>query len=265
MTEPWRTFHEQNRRAWNEATPIHNRYKGDQVAFFRSGGSTLYAMELEDLEDLRGQRVLHLQCNCGQDSLSLARLGAQVTGVDISDEAIAFACHLAKATGLSAEFIRCDVLDFQLDGGQPYDVVYATRGVFCWIGDLRRWMEVAASCLRPGGFLYLMDDHPLAAILNEHLSPVESYFPSTAPEGGVRLDYIGQSGEGQEQKWEWIWPLGEIVTAAVEAGLTVRYLREHPFTYYQRWPQLIERDRLYYLPDGFPAIPLCFTLRADRA
>lgn len=148
-------YREQNRRAWNEAIVLHKKRRGDEVAFFRSGGSTLHPLEIEDLGDLRGRSVLHLQCNDGRDSLSLARLGAHVTGVDISDEAIAFARALSEQTGIDAEFVRADVVDFRLDGRPPYDVVYATRGIICWIEDLRRWTDVAARSLRPGGFLYL--------------------------------------------------------------------------------------------------------------
>lgn len=192
-----RDHHEQNRRAWNEAVLIHLRYLGDPVAFFRSGGSTLYPDEVEDLGDLRGRRVLHFQCNDGRDSLSLARLGAGVTGVDISDEAVASARTLSEQTGIPAEFVRTDVLDFRLEGRAPYDVVYATRGVLCWISDLRAWMEVAAAALRPGGFLYMVDDHPVSTMLDEALRVRWSYFHAVEPEVAVGLDYIVRESLGR--------------------------------------------------------------------
>ncbi len=257
-------FREQNRRAWNEAMLLHDRRRGDQVGFFLSGGSTLYPLELEDLGDLRGLRVLHLQCNDGRDSLSLARLGAEVTGVDISDEAIAFARTVSEQTGIPAEFLRMDVLDFRLEGRPPYDIVYATRGVLCWTGELRRWMEVAAGALRPGGFLYLIDDHPVSTILDDDLRVRWPYFHAAEPEVSVGLDYLGQSGEAVQQNFQWQWPLGDIIAFVIDTGLRIRYLREHPYTFYRRWPQLIERDRLFYLPEGAPSVPLSFTLRADK-
>lgn len=197
-------LHEQNRRAWNEATVIHQRHRGDLAAFFRAGGSTLYPFEVEDLGDLRCRRVLHLQCNDGQDSLSLARLGAHVTGVDISDVAIAAAQALSEAAGISAEFLRADVLDLRPRDRPSFDVVSAG------------------------------------------------------------LDYVGESGEGAERNYQWQWSLGDVVEAVMGAGLRIRYLREHPYTFFRRWPQLIERDRCYFLPEGVPAIPLSFTMRADR-
>ena len=89
-------LHEANRLSWNAATVAHNSHKGDQAAFFRKGGSTLFPEEARLLGDVKGLSVLHLQCNAGQDSLSIARLGAEVTGVDISDEAVDFATRLSQ-------------------------------------------------------------------------------------------------------------------------------------------------------------------------
>jgi 2-polyprenyl-3-methyl-5-hydroxy-6-metoxy-1,4-benzoquinol methylase len=104
-----RELHEDNRRSWNSATRAHNSHKGDQAGFLRSGGSTLFPEEAELLGDVAGQRLVHLQCNSGQDSLSLAALGADVTGVDISDEAVRFATTLSAQSGMPATFVRSDV------------------------------------------------------------------------------------------------------------------------------------------------------------
>ena len=105
-------LHEDNRVSWNLATEAHNSHKHDQAAFFRAGGSTLFPDEIELLGDLRGKSLLHLQCNAGQDTLSLARLGAAVTGVDISDTAIAFARQLSSDTEIPASFERADIFDW---------------------------------------------------------------------------------------------------------------------------------------------------------
>src|SRR5215467_11974926 len=105
-------LHEENRLTWNEATVAHNSHKGDQAAFFRQGGTTLHLEELELLGDLEGRSVVHLQCNSGQDTLSLARLGAHVTGVDISDTAINFARQLSHDSGIPAVFERMDIYDW---------------------------------------------------------------------------------------------------------------------------------------------------------
>src|SRR5215471_19282234 len=104
-------LHEENRLSWDAATVAHNSHKGDQAAFLRNGGSTLYPEEIEVLGDVRGLSVVHLQCNAGQDTLSIAQLGAVMTGVDISDTAIDFARQLSQDSGIPATFVRSDVYD----------------------------------------------------------------------------------------------------------------------------------------------------------
>ena len=140
--EERRALHEQNRRSWNAVTAAHNSHKLDQAGFLRRGGSTLYPEELELLGEVAGRRLLHLQCNCGQDSLSLASLGADVLGVDISDAAIQTAQELAQASGLPARFERADVLDW-LDAavaeGRRFDRVFSSYGTIPWLADLARW------------------------------------------------------------------------------------------------------------------------------
>ncbi|HEU4454755.1 MAG TPA: class I SAM-dependent methyltransferase, partial [Longimicrobium sp.] len=113
-----RELHEQNRLSWNAVIEAHNSHKGDQAAFFLAGGSTLFPEERELLGDLAGRRLVHLQCNAGQDTLSLARLGAEATGVDISDEAIAFAARLSEESGIAARFERADVYDWLEEAGR---------------------------------------------------------------------------------------------------------------------------------------------------
>ena len=147
-------FEEQNRRSWNAATLAHNSHKGDQALFLRQGGSTLFPEELALLGDVRGRTLLHLQCNAGQDSLSLAALGAEVTGVDIADEAIAFAQGLSRDSGSPATFHRAEVVDWlqrAAADGQRYDVVFVSYGALCWLPDLGAWAKGVAAVLRPGG------------------------------------------------------------------------------------------------------------------
>ncbi len=157
------------------------------------------------------------------------------------------------------------MLDFSLAGAAPFDIVYAARGVMCWISDVGGWMRVAAGALARAGFLYLTDDHPAATMFDEGLAARWSYFHADEPDASVGLDYVGQSGEGVEQNLQWRWSLGDVVTAAADAGLAVRYLHEHPHTFWQRWAWLVERDGTFHRPDGMPAVPLSFTLRADRS
>ena len=247
MTEH-KKIHEANRASWNAATVAHNSHKGDQAAFFREGGSSLFPEEIELLGDVAGLDVLHLQCNAGQDTLSLARLGARVTGVDISDEAIAFARKLSAESGIDATFVRADVYDWftgARERGLAYDAIFASYGVLCWLTDLDAWGEGIASLLKPGGRFAMIEFHPFMMTLDDKWAVAYDYF-SHEPiheEAGV-LDYVASSGdnliagEGSQgvedfqnphPTFEFLWGVGDVVMALVNAGLSVERLTEYPY------------------------------------
>src|SRR5262249_5550810 len=132
-----RALHEQNRLSWDEATRAHNSHKGDQARFYRAGGNKLYPEEIALLGDLHGRSIGHLQCNSGQDTLSLRRLGAaRVIGIDISDEAVTFARRLSAESGVAASFVRADVYDWleaAAGGAERWDDVFCSYGALIWL------------------------------------------------------------------------------------------------------------------------------------
>src|SRR5215470_7843904 len=168
-----RALHEQNRRSWDEATRAHNSHKADQARFYREGGNKLYPEEVELLGDLHGQSVVHLQCNSGQDTLSLRRLGAaKVLGIDISDEAITFARRLSAESGVAASFARADVYDWlgaAATGAERWDVVYCSYGAVIWLSDLAAWARGIAAILERGGRFVTVDYHPVVMMFDEEL------------------------------------------------------------------------------------------------
>ncbi len=171
--------HEINRVAWNAATDAHNSHKRDQVAFFRNGGDTLFPEEIDLLGDVTGRTLVHLQCNSGQDSLSLARRGAVVTGVDISDTAIAFARRLSAETGIPATFVRADVYDWLAETaahGPRFDLAFASYGALVWLSDIRAWAAGVAAVLNPGGRLVVVEFHPFANVFDWDWSHKFPYF-----------------------------------------------------------------------------------------
>lgn len=279
-------LHEANRLSWNVATAAHNRQKGDQAAFFLDGGSTLFSEEIELLGELHGRRVVHLQCNAGQDTLSLARLGADVTGVDISDEAIAFARELSQATGIPAHFERADVYDWLRERAQReagFDVAFCSYGSLPWLSDLSAWAEGVAAALRPRGRFVCVEFHPFAMVFDERWNLRYDYFGHGEPlvsENGVG-DYVAESGEGlapsgppvnrpefrnPHASYEFPWALSEVVTALVDAGLEVQVIREYP--YLNGWKAFEHMRELpgrrWGLPEGMPCLPLMFGLVATR-
>lgn len=279
-------IHEQNRRSWNLATPVHNSHKGDQARFLREGGSTLFPEEVELLGDIAGLRLAHLQCNAGQDTLSLAKLGAQVTGVDISDEAIDFARKLSEASGIAGEFERSDVYDWFEQArirGDLYDRVFSSYGAIIWLSDINEWARGVASVLAPGGALVVVDFHPVSLMYNEKGERDWPYFGFGEPQtdGTGISDYVAFSREGLVP-WgyeegvtdfenpiptsEFCWGIGEVVTALIEAGLVLEVLREYPYSNgCPRFENAVEGPgHRFYTPEGQPNLPQMYGIRARK-
>lgn len=277
-------LHEANRRSWNAATVAHNSHKGDQAAFFRSGGSTLFPEEAELLGDVRGLRVLHLQCNAGQDSLSIARLGAEVTGVDISDEAIAFATRLSAQSGIAARFERADVYDHFRDAqarGEQHDIVFCSYGTLCWLSDLPAWAHGVSQSLKAGGRFVLVEFHPFAMVFDPGWRFRYDYFNAApVPEAGVG-DYVAESDDGlvragyqagvqdfqnPHPSFEFSWGVGQVTTALAQAGLHLERFDEYPYA--NGWKAFDGmRDiggRRMAPPEGMPQIPLMYALSARK-
>lgn len=275
-------LHEANRASWNAATRAHNAHKRDQAAFLRGGGSTLFPEEIELLGDLAGLRIAHLQCNSGQDTLSLAARGARVTGVDISDEAIDFARQLSTDSGIAADFVRADVIDWMATTTERFDAVFCSYGVVGWLSDLGPWARGVREVLSPGGRFVYVEFHPLVWSLDGafrlsrdpyfargHVftDPVEDYVGRSgdllAPSGFVATD---AAFENPHRANAFQWTLGDIVTAAASAGLVVERLDEYPYANGCRViPTLVEREgRRLYPPDGVATPPLMLGLRARR-
>lgn len=283
---PRRELHEDNRVAWNAATRMHNSHKIDQARFLREGGTTLFPEEIDLLGDISGKSLVHLQCNAGQDSLSLARLGAIVTGVDISDEAIAFAQQLATDTGIPATFIRSDVYDWLAESAHKpvrYDIVYSSYGAIPWLSDIATWARGVAAILKPGGRFVLIEFHPFPMIFEWDWTVKYPYFAAGEPlsfEHGVG-DYVGMSGEALapsgyvEGVKDWVnphpghefqWGIGDVATALLDAGLVITGLQEYP---YSNGAKLFDRMRelpgkRMVPPEDLPALPLMYSLVATK-
>ena len=277
-------LHEANRLSWNAATIAHNSHKGDQAAFLRGGGSTLFPEELDLLGDVAGLSLLHLQCNSGQDSLSLARLGADVTGVDISDEAIAFARLLSDESGILAHFEREDLFAWFEQAASDrrlFDRVFTSYGTICWLSDLDTWARGIASVLKPGGRFTFMEFHPFAMVFNEQWQPHYDYFNKEPVEEGGVGDYVAESGDGltpgdkeagvvsfrnPHRSYEFYWGVGEVVSALIRAGLTLERMVEFPYANGWRGFEGM-RDiggRRMVPPDTMPRIPLMYGLVAVK-
>lgn len=279
LEEQRRLLHEQNRRSWNAIMPAHNSHKRDQAGFLRNGGDTLFDDELELLGDIRGKSLLHLQCNCGQDSLSLAQRGATVTGVDISDAAITFAQQLSADSGIPATFLRSDLFDWFDSTDQTFDLAFSTYGTIGWLSDLTRWARGIHKVLNSGGRLILLEFHPIIWSLGTDGKLTDSYFLSNPIEekAGVN-DYIGPglapSGfeegmvefDNPERALAFQWTVADTVQSLIDAGLQLETIREYP---YANGCEVLDGmkalpGKRFKLPDGLPEMPLMLGLSARR-
>ena len=256
-----------NQSLWDAATPIHERSAFYDVPGFKAGKSSLKPVELEEVGDVRGKSLLHLQCHFGLDTLSWARLGARVTGVDFSEEAVRLARSLAAELGIEARFVLSNVYDLPGVLGENFDLVYTSYGVLCWLPDLAGWARTVAHFLKPGGTFYIVEFHPVALTLDDEGRAFKyPYFHSAAPlnfEG--EGDYADPAADFPHSSFEWFHPLGDIVSSLVDAGLRIEFLHEFPFSSYKTWPWLEEvaPDRSTH-KDPDVALPLMFSVRATR-
>jgi SAM-dependent methyltransferase len=216
-----------------------------------------------------GKRLLHLQCHFGSDTLSWARLGAQVTGADFSEEAIALARRLAGELGIDAEFVCCNIYDLPEHVDGEFDVVFTSEGVLCWLPDLPRWAEIAAGVLGSGGVFYIRDFHPLLSVFDDEATEPRirhPYFPTQKP---MRFEGDETYTDGKLEEavvtYEWPHSLGDVVTALTDAGLRIEFLHEFPYCTFAALPFLSEgADGLWRYEAAPKAIPLMFSVRARK-
>jgi SAM-dependent methyltransferase len=231
-----RQYTQQNRRAWDEIAAVRAQTQ-PSASFFSSGHGTLPEFVLAAAGNVSGANVLQLMCATGEDTLSWAGLGAQAVGVDISPRQIEIARQKAAQAGLPARFYAADVYNLPDDlMRQDFDLVYLSLGIMVWLPDLNGWAQACARCLKPGGRLILYEEHPVAIILSEidgHMHIDGDYFSRSKPAIEYGWGHFQGGDAAIEEKYEFSWPLGDIITALAQAGLFVVHLEEFPSS--QAW------------------------------
>jgi SAM-dependent methyltransferase len=275
-SRPVTDFRDDNRASWDERVPAHVASAFYEVPRFHAEPDYLSDVVQFDrplLGDIAGLRGAHLQCHIGTDTVSLARLGASMTGLDFSGPAVAAATELATATGVDARFVQADVYTAaDVLGAGAFDLVYTGVGALCWLPDIRRWAGVVAALLRPGGRLFIRDGHPVLWTIEDRdddlLVVKYSYFeqpePFTWTEGGtyVDTDVVFEHNVSHE----WNHGIGEIVTALLDAGLALTGLAEHDSAPWNPLPGKTERiaGNEWRLADNPARLPLTFTIQAVK-
>ena len=265
---------ELNKASWNERASIHVRSSMYDMEAFKAGRSSLVNGELDAIGDVIGKELVHLQCHFGLDTLSWARAGAKVTGLDFSEEAIAAARDIAAEIGVEAEFVVSNVYDAAKVLGRQYDIVYTGIGAICWLPDIEAWAQVMADLVKAGGEFYFVEFHPIEWIWDEHMAPGEErltpaydYF---TPKEGLALREEGSYADPDavtehNDTVQWNHNLGEVVTALIKAGLRITELKEHDTHMVKGWDFLEDAGNgLYTMPADRTNLPFMYTLRAEK-
>lgn len=261
-----------NKRHWDELARLHPQTADYDVAGWLAGKPGLHAIEIEELGDVSGKTLLHLQCHFGKDTLSWARRGAVVTGADFSEPAIEAARLLAAQAGLEARFIESDLYSLPDVLDEQFDIVFTSYGAINWLPDIRLWAEVAARFVRPGGTFYIAEFHPMSKIFASYddtaeLEVANPYFPTGQPNRGDEDGSYADRDAKIENKTTYDWPhtLGEVVTALIDAGLRIEFLHEFPVNV-ERWFPFMEEYEpgMWRLKEHHGSVPMLFSIKATK-
>lgn len=259
-------YFETNKEVWNRYVSIHEKSKTYDLDAFKKGKSSLHFIEKEELGDVSGKSLLHLQCHFGMDTLSWARLGAKVTGVDFSEEGIKLAKPLAQELSIDARFVQSNVYDLPQVLDDKFDIVFTSYGVLAWLPDLKKWGRVIHDFLKESGVFYMVEFHPVLGMFDDDGKPKDPYFHNDEP---IKYEGSGTYAEPDvdffHATYEWFHSMSDIVNALIEAGLQIEFLHEFPFSICGDRPFLEKgKDGLWRHRDKNVRIPLMFSIKAKK-
>jgi 2-polyprenyl-3-methyl-5-hydroxy-6-metoxy-1,4-benzoquinol methylase len=236
------------------------------MAGFMQGNTSLNAIELRLLGDVAGKSILHLQCHFGQDSLSLARMGANVTGVDFSDKAIAQAQQLNAELGLDATFVCCDVYDAPNHINQQFDVVFTSYGTIGWLPDMDRWAAVVARFLKPGGRFVFVEFHPVVWMFDDNFETVAyNYFKDEAIVETNDGTYADKDAAIRTQTISWNHGMGEVLTALLNSGLRFTQVQEYDYSPYNCFAGMEQvEEKKFRIKKMGNKLPLVYAVVAEK-
>jgi len=268
MNEINKKYFEVNKDTWNKKVSIHKTSEFYDVEGFKKGENSLNAYELNEVGDVKGKRLLHLQCHFGQDTLSWSRLGAKCTGVDLSDEGIKEAKKLNNELGLDAIFIESNLYDVPKKVKGKFDIVFTSYGVVGWLPDLKTWGEIIASKLKKGGVFYMIEFHPIVWMYDFLQTPPKLTYPYLNKDV-IYEEYNGTYTNSDaaivSKEYGWNHGLGEVVTALTNAGLQIEFLHEFEKSPYNSFPEMDKtEDGMFILKENQRMFPLVYSIRATK-
>ncbi|MFC4721684.1 class I SAM-dependent methyltransferase [Geojedonia litorea] len=255
-----------NRQSWNNKTDTHLKSEFYDLENFKKGKSSLNPIELELLGDLKGKSILHLQCHFGQDTISLSRYGAEVTGVDLSDKAIKSAKQIAKDTNSNASFICCDIYDLSHYLDKQFDIVFTSYGTIGWLPDLDKWAKIIAKFLKPKGRFIFVEFHPVVWMFDKNFEKIEySYFNTGAIVESESGTYADKNADITQESVTWNHDLSEVINSLIKNGLEINSFNEYDYSPYDCFNKTIEFEpKKYRIAHLESKLPMVYALVATK-
>ena len=255
---------EVNKEAWGLLSKDH--YENFKKCI-QEGKHKLNAIIEEELGDILGKSIIHLQCNTGADTIALVKKGAIVTGIDLVPDNIFYAKKLSQELGIqNIDFIESDIMELKEKHDKKYDLVFTSEGVLIWLPDLNKWAETIKHLLKDNGVLYVMDSHPFYMTLDEEKlvqNKLEIKYPYFLRETEHGETIGGYASDVKEAKTcEWMYKVSDIINSLAKAGLTIEYFNEHDSLFFNVGGMEDRNNGLYHFPHFDKKLPFTFSLKA---
>lgn len=255
-----------NRQSWNKITDTHLKSEFYDLDGFLKGKTSLNDIELQLLGDIKGKNILHLQCHFGQDTISLNRLGANVTGVDLSDKAIESAKQIAKDTNSNAKFICCNIYELPKHLNEKFDIVFTSYGTIAWLPDLDKWAKIVSKFLKQSGQFVFVEFHPVLWMFNDNFEKiVHRYFNSGSIVESESGTYADKNANITQEYVMWNHSLSEVVNNLIKNGFEINSLNEYDYSPYDCFQNTIEFEpKKYRIKHLENMIPMIYSIAAKK-
>ncbi|WP_419870665.1 class I SAM-dependent methyltransferase [Chryseobacterium sp. CT-SW4] len=255
-----------NRNSWNAKVEPHLKSDFYFVDEFLKGRTSLNSIELELLGDLKGKSILHLQCHFGQDSISLSRLGAKVTGIDLSDKAIDTAKELARKCGTDTQFICSDLYNLHNMLDQQFDIVFTSYGVIGWLPDLKKWAHIISHFLKPEGTFVMAEFHPVVWMFDDDFKEITyNYFNEKPIVETYEGTYADRDADIVQEYVMWNHSLTEVINSLIKSNLEIKDFQELDWSPYPCFKHVEEFEKgRWRIPQMGNKIPMVFSLKAQK-
>lgn len=255
-----------NKQSWNDSVPVHLASEFYGVNDFIKGKTSLNDIELNLLGNIEGKSLLHLQCHFGMDSISLARLGANVTGVDFSEPAIEAAQDLSEKAGTKTEFICSDIYSLPEHLDNKFDIVFTSYGTIGWLPDIEKWAYIVSKYLKPGGCFVMVEFHPVVWMFDNDFKEVAyRYFLDEAIVEESEGTYANPDATINKKTFSWNHSLGEVINNLINAGLEIESFEEYDYSPYNCFRHTQEVAPARFQIEKFGnKIPMLYSIKARK-